>query len=50
MKTLLSMMVMSGLLWTAAGCGPKAQTTPATTTTTTPAGTTTTTPAGVPPP
>ncbi len=50
MKTLLSMMVMSGLLWTAAGCGPKAQTTPATTTTTTPTSTTTTTPAGAPPP
>jgi hypothetical protein len=50
MKTLLSMVVMSGLLWTAAGCGPKAQTTPAATTpaATTPAATTV--PAGAPPP
>jgi hypothetical protein len=50
MKTLLSMVVMSGLLWTAAGCGPKAQTTPAATSpaATTPAATTV--PAGAPPP
>lgn len=49
MKALLSMMVMSAFIWTAAGCGPKAQTTPASTT---PAASTTpsTVPAGAPPP
>ena len=48
MKKLLSMMVMAGVLWTAAGCGPKAQTTKETTSTTT--STTPPPPAGSPPP
>ncbi|HRI52016.1 MAG TPA: hypothetical protein PLW65_17705 [Pseudomonadota bacterium] len=49
MKALLSMMVMSAFIWTAAGCGPKAQTTPASGT---PAGSTTpsSVPPGAPPP
>lgn len=50
MKALLSMIVMSAFIWTASGCGPKAQTTPASTTPAAGAATPSTVPAGAPPP
>jgi predicted small lipoprotein YifL len=50
MKALLSMMVMSAFLWTAAGCGPKAQTTPASSTPAAGTATPSSVPPGAPPP